>query len=1259
MLNWNVCHPTRWAERCGIRYGIFVWPAPSCARRGGAGNSDFRLVTVNCTSLISSWMGILESAGEFTVVVETRATSAHQSMITKRAMMEGFTCAWGAPVPTSPDGSIAGRSGGILILAQKGWQLQEIHALELEAPRPHWLMIEAIHPQLQEHFVLLAYYGHPDCHARSLRDLARAGELTKVVDYPMYIVGDFNLPKHLTDHMDDTTVVDAAIIHANRTGISPEPTFYSTTTGPSRPDRIFMPRNVCDALVDVNVLEHYGVAGHLALEAVIRRSSAEHLVAMALPALNLQTKASNAAEEAEFMHNAECAWRNVLLTKDVDVVYEQWSATWENYLATFYEGNDNHVTGRGVAVKPAHKSYSPLRPCLTKCSRRLAVFVRRVETLLRGPKDPVAAACLWQKITRASVPMANKYGVPELPTDASAENIHEKVLRSTLGHYRKALAEEHRRNAAERIQKYRDLLNKTKGINKKVSGILKKSWFGIPKLSSNGGVIGDPSLVLDAAVEEWKQFFDGDPAPASESWHQQYVRSLPKTVFPMQRITGKDIRASLARAKKQTAPSADSWRMSELSALPDVALDQLASLFTLMEEVGVVPSSMRTSWTALTSSSPEPIPALKLRPIAVLSAVWRAYGMTRLNLLSPYLIDFFPESICAYLPNRSAQKAAIRVMQLAERAIMETDLGQPNLVHIVGLDASKAFPSISRMQMTALMRAVGMDSALIAILDSFYQGQTSYRVGGRYCHGVPHVLRRGVHQGCPLSVMMYNLIQLPIAATIANKYDMVQCCIYADDVVLTSTCAQQLQQCLNEVTSYMQKAGVKINADKSVYWTTMPDCTHSIEVCGVSIRESPSIRILGMTVSHKAPSAEQRCARLQDGLHALQRLPLALQSKQLAFASIVMPSILYDATTLTLQLKDIVALRSLLISTLRPAIHHTARSQGVITLLCLHGHRVDPLMAAIWRLLQLLQDYEKFPWPLELHHWFGCWGPLTKLCNVLKDIGADFYGEQVIIPNFEPISLWRPRVAEERRKWEHQWRERLRDCLLRLTVVRRSDFQALKGVKVDWTRTMALHHSLQNKPVMRTYLEIVLSGALLTRQRTRRATKDKAQMQCPFGCKQLDTPLHRFWSCCRWAPLRKRSNLRSASIPPLMQHVAFVPADSDMGDDLITTIQTYMATVALESMQEERKIAAGRLEPQESQEDWNDDREGSAHENSETRPNNSGDATARRVCGLFSPGRGSTGSRGDAGHGVGKVMGVYRDITTIRARLAKGSSQKD
>ena len=1250
MTNWHGDYASTWVERCVIRYGIFVCSAPSCARRGGAGTADFRLVAVNCTSLISSWQSILESAGEFTVVVETRATLAHQSMIMRRAMMDGFTCAWGAPVPTSPDGSTAGRSGGLLILAQKGWQLQEVHLLELEAARPQWLVIEAIHPQLQEHFFLLAYYGHPDCHARSLRDLARASELMKVVDYPFYIVGDFNLTQQLTDQLDDTFMVDAAQVHAARNGVQPEPTFYSTTTGHSRPDRIFMPRTVCASLLDVNVLEYYGVAGHLALEAVIRRISAEHLVAMALPALELQTKRSNPAEEEDFITNAEKAWKDVILAGDVNVAYEQWSATWELYLATFYAGNEHFVSGRGRAIKAVNKSYSPLRPCLAKCSRRLAVFVRRVETLLRGPKDPLAMASLWQKVSRASVPMAQKYGVPNLPMDASAENIHEKVLSSTLHHYRRALTEEHKRNESDRMVKYRDLVNKTRGINKKVAGILKKGWFGLPKVTSLGRVLADPCAVLAEAAREWKQFFDGDPAPASEAWCRKYVDPLPRATFPMTQITGKDIRASLRRAKKQTAPSADSWRMAELHKLPDTALDQLASLYLLMEQLGEVPESMRTSWTALTSSSPDPILVLKLRPIAVLSAVWRVYGMTRLNLMTPYLIDFFPEVICAYLPNRSAQRAAIKIVQMAEQALMETDLGQPQMIHVVGLDASKAFPSISRLQMATLMRAVGMNPMLIATLESFYKGHTCFRIGGRYCHSVPHALRRGVHQGCPLSVMMYNLIQLPLASSIASKFDKVQCSIYADDVVIVSRCERQLQQCLNEVTCYMRLAGVKVNPDKSVYWTTIPDEGNNISVCGVRLQESASMRILGMTLAHRSPPVTGRKDKIQDGLHVLQRLPLALHSKQLAFGSIVMPSILYDAATFILQSKEVMALRSLLISTLRPAIHHTARSQGVIALLCLHGHRVDPLMAVLWRLLHLLQDYDKFPWPLELHQQFGCWGPLTRMCEMLKEIGADFYGEEVIIPFFEPISLWRPVERVARKVWEHQWRERLRDCLLRHTVVKRSDFQQLKGVKVDWTRTMALHHSLDNKPIMRTYLEIVLSGALLTRQRTRRSTKDKTQMQCPFGCKQPDTAHHRYWSCCRWAPLRTRSNLRSASIHPLMQHVGFVPDDSSMSDSLIVTIQTFMATVALESMQEGRKTVCTKLTSVDQEEDWSDSRD---NEDPSDFPvgTNAAAASAVRACGVYSSGRGSSGRRGDVGHGVGKVLGVYRDSTEIRACL--------
>ena len=273
---------------------------------------------------------------------------------------------------------------------------------------------------------------------------------------------------------------------------------------------------------------------------------------------------------------------------------------------------------------------------------------------------------------------------------------------------------------------------------------------------------------------------------------------------------------------------------------------------------------------------------------------------------------------------------------------------------------------------------------------------------------------------------------------------------------------------------------------------------------------------------------------------------MTLSAKQLALGAIALPSIMFDPGDMHLPLSAIKGLRSALIATLRPAVHRSARSQGMMCLMCLHGHRIDPIMAVVWRLLSLVQYYDLEYIDVENDLAYSHWGYLTMLRRMLVPRGVHMLLDGVHFPLFGPIPLRCPIAAKKNSHWHHQWRERLRDLLLRESVERRSDFKAIQNVAIDWDRTLHLHHTLDHKPVMKTYVELILSGALLTRQRTRRSTRSKKEVRCPYGCAAADTPHHRYWSCHRWGPLRSRWKVAADHLHAITQQVGLVPRDSPL-----------------------------------------------------------------------------------------------------------------
>ena len=95
-------------------------------------------------------------------------------------------------------------------------------------------------------------------------------------------------------------------------------------------------------------------------------------------------------------------------------------------------------------------------------------------------------------------------------------------------------------------------------------------------------------------------------------------------------LTGNALRETLGRMANKSAPGADGWRASELKALPDALLDRLAALFNIIEIHGKWPEALQLGLVSLISKGEGTAPD-KLRPITVMSAVYRLWAATRVR----------------------------------------------------------------------------------------------------------------------------------------------------------------------------------------------------------------------------------------------------------------------------------------------------------------------------------------------------------------------------------------------------------------------------------------------------------------------------------------------------------------------------------------------------------------------------------------------------------------------------------------------------
>ena len=544
------------------------------------------------------------------------------------------------------------------------------------------------------------------------------------------------------------------------------------------------------------------------------------------------------------------------------------------------------------------------------------------------------------------------------------------------------------------------------------------------------------------------------------------------------------MRAALKHAKKTSAPGPDGWRYSELCALPDMALHQLAQVFNAMEQKHELPDPILSSWTAMINSSGKPVAPMKVRPISVLSVVYRLYAKSRLSTLEDWLDKALPPCIWSYIPGRDVRSPLMSLASRIENShkpMVEED------TILLSLDLSKAFPSASREQMWAALSHLGLPSPILETLSYMYQhGRTRMRLGGRIVSDRDYLLRRGIHQGCPLSVMAFLGLQAQIPSLIASECPGVSLIIFADDVTLVSDSIREIEKAAGLIARYYKDCHITLNPQKTQLWSAKGRA-EGIVLEGVQIAPLHRIKLLGveyadMCTDTLAQNDDPGLDLLMSETYRMQGLPIAMTHREAAFSGIVAKKVWYCPWRGILTGQKLTKARAAIIRGVRPGLASSARLASLVTAFCLKGHSTDPVMISVLGILRWIQTMgDTANTYLHLLNSEDCTprGPWTSLRFLCGEMGIRFVGGLARLEGHKGVPVLRGNRTPG--EWGHEWRSILRMAISKQWLFRR-EFQDLSHARPDIERTMSYHRTLGN-PQEKLCLEMVLSGAMLTRAR--------------------------------------------------------------------------------------------------------------------------------------------------------------------------------
>ena len=309
------------------------WESQTFAARRSAPSrpqENYKITVLNVTSLMLHWRTVQDVACDFLHVVETKVSPSEQAILDQSFKQKGWSTTWSPSPPGAGQAGMHGRSGGCLILAANGWELDEIIDVSLNNPKHCYVAGVYVNTDTGATSLQCCYYGHPSHKDQTHADFDILAELARHLQIDMCLAGDFNISDQDEENLPlEDFLCDTATAYATQTDTTMLHTYFAGRAS-SRLDRIYVSQPMLEHLCEVSPLDEVYVPGHCALQAVFQQRSIQHHVQVARPSL---CRPDQPLQQPGFEEEAEVQWQELRQGgANIDELMDWWATTWERYL---------------------------------------------------------------------------------------------------------------------------------------------------------------------------------------------------------------------------------------------------------------------------------------------------------------------------------------------------------------------------------------------------------------------------------------------------------------------------------------------------------------------------------------------------------------------------------------------------------------------------------------------------------------------------------------------------------------------------------------------------------------------------------------------------------------------------------------------------------------------------------------------------------------------------------------------------------------
>ena len=677
----------------------------------------------------------------------------------------------------------------------------------------------------------------------------------------------------------------------------------------------------------------------------------------------------------------------------------------------------------------------------------------------------------------------------------------------------------------------------------------------------------DPSRQLQAVVSAWDEVFGKHRRNPPGTWTflQHYGPFLSSRRCDLPPLTQGDLLRTV-QTLKASAAGLDGWRPQDLRLLgracPGLYV-HLAELMNVCEGSSTWPSSWTVGYVAMLPKNlnlqGQVENAMDMRPITVLSALYRCWSRTRCRQMKPWLLSILPNEVCALRSGQGADDMAVDVSYLLEQAEMADEWSGG-----LSYDFAKCYDHIVPAMAIDVLLYRGASVNVVQGLRGFYKAHSKHFKLSRACSRA-YKPCNGLIQGDPLSnFLLASMIAAWVERLSSGQFGQARVRlkprVYVDDISATviSNDLQQLQACMrnthDSVQHFAELTGGLLNHGKCFTYgvseiaNTVQQIRHHKETfrlvggsitCGESTSWTPLIqkRVDGWIASATA------CGQLPLGWKARSHAQQQLMSK-LTWGQ--------GTHTLHIPTSRLSTMRATMARALLRVRYYSVTPMALFTLVAIPT--LEPLFAIQFASLRVIQRFcaqeEQRQYLINNLESAPCQqkGPLARA----RQLWAD--------PIYKEAVQFILRASTRDRSWEHalrdKWREHHWEKIARLRGsfegIQRAD-RKLATAFLDELHTQSDGFQqlldrgspgphLQQDPRPRSKILLyLLTGGLLCPSRDGRHRHNNV-VQCSV-CGVPDEVQHIHWHCEKYSSLRApiRHLLQRISRSPMCFQYATIP----------------------------------------------------------------------------------------------------------------------